>query len=68
MPTTENLRYAIEVFDERDNLVEVLRRLADLPVAHAVFEAAVAKYPAMRICIRDLARVSSASMSHSRSQ
>lgn len=53
----EHLRYSIDVFDEGENLVEVLGRLADLSVAHAAFEAAVAKYPEKRICIREKARV-----------
>jgi hypothetical protein len=41
----EYLRYTLDVYDERENLVEVLVRLADLAVAHAAFEAAVAKEP-----------------------
>jgi len=45
------------VFHEGDNLVEVLGRVADLSVAHAAFDAAVAKYPSKRICIREKARV-----------
>jgi hypothetical protein len=44
---------ASTLYDERDNMVEVLGRVADLAVAHAAFEAAVAKYPAKRICIRE---------------
>jgi hypothetical protein len=44
-------------FDERDHLVEVLGRVADLAVAHAAFGAAVAKYPDKRIFIREKARV-----------
>jgi hypothetical protein len=39
------------------NYVELLGRLADLSVAHAAFEAAVARYPDKRICIRDRVRV-----------
>ena len=42
-PHVEDLRYSLDVYDERDNCIEVLGRLADLPVAHATFEAAVAK-------------------------
>ena len=53
----ETLRCSIDVFDGHDNLVEVLGRLADLGVAHAAFEAAVAKYPDKRICIRQTCRV-----------
>ncbi len=44
----EYLRYSVDVFDERESLVEVLGRLADLSVAHAAFEAALAKYPGKR--------------------
>jgi hypothetical protein len=53
----ESLRYTLDVYDERGNLVEVLGRVADLAVAHAAFEAAVAKYPDKRICIRERCRV-----------
>jgi hypothetical protein len=56
-PTVEHLRYSIDGFDAGDNLVEVLGRLADLSVAHAAFEAAVAKYPEKRIFLRERARV-----------
>lgn len=52
----EHLRYSLDVFDEDGNLVEVLGRVADLAVAHGAFEAAVAKYPDKRICIREKAR------------
>ncbi len=37
----EHLRYSLDVFDGRDNLIEVLGRVADLVVAHAASEAAV---------------------------
>ena len=53
----ESLRYSVDVFDERDSLVEVLGRLADLSVAHAAFEAALAKYPGKRLFLRERARV-----------
>jgi hypothetical protein len=53
----EHLRYTLDVYDERDNLVEVLGRVADLAVAHAAFEAVVAKYPTKRIFIREGCRV-----------
>jgi hypothetical protein len=53
----EYLRYSLDVFDEGGNLLEILGRVADLPVAHAAFEAAVAKYPNKLIHIRDRARV-----------
>ncbi len=50
----EYLRYSVDV---RDSLVEVLGRLADLSVAHAAFEAALAKYPGKRLFLRERARV-----------
>ncbi len=56
-PPDENLRYSLDVYDERDNYLECLGRVADLSVAHAAFEAAVTKYPEKRIFIRDRARV-----------
>ena len=49
--------YSIGVFDERDNVVEILCRVADLSVAQAAFEAAVANYPDMRIFLRQVCRV-----------
>ncbi len=56
-PPQENLRYTIDVFDERENFVEVLGRVADLAVAHAAFRSAVAKYPGKRIFLRERCRV-----------
>jgi hypothetical protein len=53
----ESLRYSLDVFDDRDNLIEVLGRLADLAVAHAAFQAAANKYPGKRIFLRESARV-----------
>jgi hypothetical protein len=53
----EHLRYSIDVFDANNNLVEVLGRLADLDVALAAFDAAVAKHPSKGICLRERARV-----------
>ncbi len=35
-PVVEHLRYSLDVFDAGDNLVEVLGRVADLAVAHAL--------------------------------
>lgn len=56
-PTVENLRYSIDVYDERGNLVEVLGRLADLMPAQAAFAACVVKYPDKLIFLRQQARV-----------
>ena len=41
----EQLSFAIEVFDERGNLLEVLARLHDLDAAIATHDACRAKYP-----------------------
>jgi hypothetical protein len=38
----KNLPFTLDVFDARDNFIEVLGRLADLSVAQAAYEAAVA--------------------------
>jgi len=56
-PPVEYLRYSLDVYDERGSIVEVLGRLADLAVAHAAFEAALAKYPDKRLFLRERARV-----------
>jgi hypothetical protein len=53
----ENLPFTLDVFDASDNFIEVLGRLADLSVAQATYEAAVAKYPDKRICLRQTCRV-----------
>ena len=53
----ETLRYSIDVFDERDNLIE--------GVARAAYEAAVAKHPDKRICLRQTCRVIRSSDRHS---
>ncbi len=49
MPVVEHPRYSLDVFDDRDNLIDVLGRVAGLAVGHAAFEAAVAKHPETRI-------------------
>ena len=41
----EDLKFAVEVFDERDNLIEVLARLHDLDAARAAYTSCRAKYP-----------------------
>jgi hypothetical protein len=53
----ESLRYTLDVYDERDNHVETIGRLADLSVAHAALRAAVDKHPGKRIFLRERARV-----------
>jgi len=57
----ENLRYSIDVFDERDNLVEVLGRVSELDLAKVTFRAACIKHPKKRIFVREGARVISRS-------
>jgi hypothetical protein len=41
----EDLRYSVENFSERGDLLEVLARLHDLDAAQAAYEACRAKYP-----------------------
>jgi len=53
----ENLRYSIDVFDERDNLVEVLGRVSELDLAKVTFRAACIKHPKKRIFVREGSRV-----------
>jgi hypothetical protein len=48
-----SLWYILDAFDVGDTSVECRGRVADLSVAHAAFEAAVARYPEKRTCIRD---------------
>jgi hypothetical protein len=45
----EDLKFAVEVFDERGNLQEVLARLHDLDAARAAYSACRQKYPAKLI-------------------
>jgi hypothetical protein len=40
-----DLKFAVEVFDERGNLQEVLARLHDLDAARAAYSACRQKYP-----------------------
>jgi hypothetical protein len=42
----EDLKFSVEVFDERDDLKEVLARLHDLDAARAAYTACRMKYPA----------------------
>jgi hypothetical protein len=41
----EDLKFAVEVFDEGGNLKEVLARLHDLDAGRAAYEACRVKYP-----------------------
>jgi hypothetical protein len=41
----EDLKFAVEVFDEGGNLREVLARLHDLDAARATYDACRTKYP-----------------------
>jgi hypothetical protein len=60
----EDLRYSIDVFDERGNQLEVLGRVAGLAVALAAFAAACAEYPDKRIFVREGCRVVRSSDRH----
>ena len=53
----EHLRYTIDEYDARGNLIEVLGRLYDLDAPLAAFRACVAKYPAKLIFLRHGAQV-----------
>ena len=44
-PWLENLRYAVELFDERGELIEVLARLYDIDAAHAAYDVCRQKRP-----------------------
>jgi hypothetical protein len=41
----EDLKFAVEVFDEGGNLIEVPARLRDLDAARAAYDACRTKYP-----------------------
>jgi len=45
----QDLNFAVEVFDEGGNLLEVLARLHDLDVARAAYAGCRQKYPAKLI-------------------
>jgi hypothetical protein len=53
----EDLRYTIDVYDDRDNWIECLGRLHDLDAAIAAFNACCAKYRDKRIFLRERGRV-----------
>jgi hypothetical protein len=56
-PPPADMRYSIDVFDERDNLVEVLGRVSEMDLAKVTFRAACIKHPKKRIFVREGARV-----------
>jgi hypothetical protein len=47
----EELKFAVEVFDEGGNLIEVLARLRDLDAARAAYQACRVKYPLRLLCL-----------------
>jgi hypothetical protein len=47
----EDLKFAVEVFNETGDLLEVLARLHDLDAASAAYGACRLKYPAKRIML-----------------
>jgi len=53
----EELRYAIEVFDARDNFIETLGAFEDLTPALDAFERAVARRPRASTALRQMCRV-----------
>jgi hypothetical protein len=56
-PPPADMRYSIDVFDERDNLVEVLGRVSEMDLAKVTFRAACIKHPKKRSLVREGARV-----------
>lgn len=56
-PKRRELRYSIDVYDERGNLIEHLADLDDLVPARAAFAALCGKYPAKLIFLRQGAQV-----------
>ena len=53
----DHLRYSIDVFDERDDPVEVLGRVSELDLAKVTFRAACIKHSKKRIFVREGASV-----------
>jgi hypothetical protein len=53
----ENLPYAVELFDESGNLLEVLARLYDLDAARAAYDDCRAKYPGQLIMLSQGGRI-----------
>jgi hypothetical protein len=51
------MRYSLDVYDDRGNWVEQLGQLEDLDPARAAFVSLCAKYPAKRIFLRQAAQV-----------
>jgi hypothetical protein len=59
MPLPENLRYSVELFDGRGNLVEVLARLKSIDAAHAAYDVylTLAREPDHVLTLRQKAQV-----------
>jgi hypothetical protein len=53
----EDLKFAVEHFDERGNLKEVLARLHDLDAARAAYDACRTKYPAKLLYLSQGGRI-----------
>lgn len=56
-PPPADLRYSIDVLDERGNLVEVLGRVSELDLAKVTFRAACIKHSKKRIFVPEGASV-----------
>ena len=52
-----DLTFTIDVWDDRDNLIEHIGKISNLTVARAAFEAAVLERPGKEITIRQGIRV-----------
>jgi hypothetical protein len=53
----EDLKFAVEVFDEGGNLKEVLARLHDFDSARAAYDACRAKYPKKLLYLSQRGRI-----------
>ena len=52
-----DLAYSIDVWDDRDNLIEHIGKISNLMVARAAFDAAVLERPGKPVTLRQGARV-----------
>ncbi|WP_216073742.1 hypothetical protein, partial [Acinetobacter baumannii] len=53
----EDLRFTIEQWDERDNLIETLARVSHLTIGFGAYEEAVKLRPGKRITLRHGAQI-----------
>jgi hypothetical protein len=53
----EDLKFAVQVFDDGGNLLEVLARLHDLDAARAAYDACRTKYPKKLLYLSQRGRI-----------